>query len=135
MLRRKKQDSHEKHDPFSDPSSIGNVLLKLGKITNDQLMKAVGQRAQFDEHLLGALLKQLGFVGDSDIAMALKIQAEMRSGREAHAELDVLDAKTAESRAGAERLRSVIADVKSKRRESGENSKVIFLPALMRGRG
>ena len=136
MLRRKKhQKIQSATNAFDDHSSIGNVLMRLGKITKDQLLKAVGQKAQFDDHLLGALLKQLGFVGDADIAMAMKIQAEMRCGREAHAELYVLDAKVAESRAGAEELRNAIAATKTRRRQHGENSKVIFLPALARGRG
>ena len=72
---------------FDDPTSIGNVLLKLGKVTQEQLLKAVGQKAQFDEALLGTLLKQLGFVQELDIALALKIQAEMRAGSTLNAEL------------------------------------------------
>lgn len=113
-------------DPFEDPSSIGNVLMRLGKLNLEQLQKAVGQKAQFDEHLLGALLKSLGFVGDSDVALALKIQAEMRAGRAAHASLDVLDSKLAESSACAHDLVGAISDAREKRKRRVESSRTPF---------
>lgn len=107
---------------FDDPSSIGNVLLRLGAITDEQLLQAVGQRAQFDEALLGALLKQLGYVKDADIALALKIQSEMRAGATLTAELDVLQSKVDESERGAEALADRIESAKIRRRNRGEES-------------
>ena len=121
---------------FDDPTSIGNVLLKLGKITNDQLLKAVGQRAQFDEALLGALLKQLGFVQEADIALALKIQADLRSGATLNAELDILQSRMDESASGAKELATRISTAQTRRRDRGENVRMFLVPApLARSRG
>lgn len=117
---------------FEDPSSIGNVLMRLGKLSKGQLLEVVGQKAQFDEHLLGALLKQMGFVKDLDIALALKIQAEMRSGRASHASLDVLGSKIEESAACATELMGVISDAKIRRRNRGESSKLTSHPHLVK---
>lgn len=134
MLFRKRQSAEKNHDAsrsrngFDDPTSIGNVLLRLGKITQEQLLKAVGQKAQFDDALLGSLLKQLGFVGELDVALALKIQAEMRSGSALTAELDVLQSKMDESASGANELAVCIADARSRRRDRGEKSGLFLVP-------
>lgn len=121
---------------FDDPTSIGNVLLKLGKVTQEQLLKAVGQKAQFDEALLGTLLKQLGFVQELDIALALKIQAEMRAGSTLNAELDILQSKMDESASGAHELASRISDARTRRRNRGEESGLFLVPPpLARSRG
>jgi hypothetical protein len=117
---------------FDDPTSIGNVLLRLGKVTQEQLLKAVGQKAQFDEALLGTLLKQLGYVHDLDIALALKIQAEMRSGAQLNAELDVLQAKMDESALHTQELAEHISEARLRRRERGERSAVFLVPTLLR---
>ena len=116
-----------RRNSFDDPTSIGNVLLKLGKISPKQLRQAVGQKAQFDEALLGTLLTQMGFVRERDIAIALKIQAEMREGAALTAELDVLDEKIKESEAGAQELSDRIAEARSRRRDRGEVSGIFLI--------
>lgn len=137
MLRKKAKKHDSTHvaprkDPFEDPSSIGNVLLKLGKISHEQLLRAIGQRAQFDEMLLGALLKQLGYVSEWDIAQALKIQAEMRQGNPLTAELDVLQSKMDESAAGASELSRRIRNVRATRRQRGEKSGLFLVSSVAR---
>lgn len=124
MLFRKAQrvSAPSASNAFDDPTSIGNVLLRLGKITREQLLKAVGQKAYFDEALLGAMLKQMGFIHDSDIALALKIQADLRSGAQLTAELDVLQSKMEESATGAHELASRISAARTRRRSRGEKS-------------
>lgn len=114
-------------DPFEDPSSIGNVLLKLGKLSREQLLSAVGQRAHFDEMLLGALLRQLGYVTEFDVAQALKIQADMRRGDPLTAELDVLQAKMDESAVGACALSKQIARMRAANRRHGGPRGGLFL--------
>jgi hypothetical protein len=111
-----------------DPSSIGNILLKMGVITPDQLRKAIGQKIKFDEALLGTLLKQLGYVNGKDIATALKIQNEMREGSALNAELDVLQLKMDESASRAKQLAGCISDARMRRRERGEKSGVFLIP-------
>lgn len=138
MMLRKKTKAEtavvRSNDPFEDPTSIGNVLLKLGKVTYQQLWIALGQKAQFDEHLLGAMLKQLGYVCDMDIALALKVQAEMRQGNSLNAELEILQVKMDESERGARELRKCISTAKTNRRDRGERTDVFLLPTLSRAR-
>ena len=111
-----------------DPSSIGNILLKMGVITPHQLTNAVGQKIKFDEALLGTLLKQLGYVNGKDIALALKIQNEMREGSALNAELDVLQVKMDESATRVKQLATCISDARKRRRARGEKSGVFLIP-------
>lgn len=135
MLRKKiKSDASPSIHPFEDPSSIGNVLLKLGRITPAQLREAVGQRAQFDELLLGGLLQKLGFIEDIDIADALRIQAEMRRGNPLAAELDILEHQMVESERGARELSFCIDSAKQHRRDRGEQSGFFLVPNMARAR-
>jgi len=116
-------------DPFEDPTSIGNVLLKLGKVTREQLLHVLGQKAQFDELLLGHLLKQYGYVCDLDIANALKVQADLRNGNPLKAELDVLQTQMDESARGAEELSTRIESARARRRERDEPSGLFLVPS------
>ena len=120
LFRKAKKSKPAPVNAFDDPTSIGNVLLKLGKVTQEQLLKAVGQKAQFDEALLGTLLKQMGFVQEMDIALALKVQAEMRAGSVLNAELDILQSKMDESASGAQELAACISDARTRRRDRGD---------------
>lgn len=99
----------KKPDPVTDPSSIGNVLMRLGKISGQQLSDAISRQVEFGEHLLGAWLRDLGFVNDMDVAVAMKIQAELRSGRRLQAELDVLQCKVDEIECQNRELERVVA--------------------------
>lgn len=130
-MSRKKDATPEEttraRDLFDDPSSIASVLLKLGRVTRLQLLQAIGQRIQFDELLLGALLKQMGLVGDRDLALALKVQAEMRQGNSLAAELDVLQAKIDESEQGARELSSHLQHVPAHRRRASEKETNVFV--------
>lgn len=109
-------------NPFAEPTSIGNVLLRMQKITREQLLKAVGMQARTNEHMLGALLIETGAVSPLDVAKALEIQAKMRSGDRAAAELDMLDAVMAESAECNRALDAAIANRKAKAVESGEHT-------------
>lgn len=109
-------------NPFAEPSSIGNVLMRMQKITREQLLKAVGVQARTNEHMLGALLIETGAVSPLDVAKALEIQAKMRSGDRASAELDMLDAVMAESAECNRALDAAIAKRKANAVESGEHT-------------
>lgn len=131
MLRSKKQSKPvvmPPPSPFDDPASIGNILLTLGKITKEQLFAAVGRQAQFNEALLGALLREMGVINADDIAQAMKIQEKMRKGDELAAALDVLDAKTADFKKCQDELRGAIDKSKQRRRDKGEESGLFLLP-------
>ncbi len=119
---------------FDDPSSIGNILVKIGKITSDQLISALGEQAQFNDALLGALLVKTGVANNEDIAKALVIQQKMRDGKAVAAELDVLQAKVQECAAGEKELGRLIEDRRRRRRERGENSALFLIsPSPMKG--
>jgi DNA repair protein RadC len=125
--KKKKNDSDTGTCQESDPTSIGRLLLRLGRINSEQLSRALASQAQVEDALLGAMLKQLGFVNDMDVALAMKIQAEMRSGRRMEAELDVLQSKVDETEAGARELSQALVEARRRRRERGEESRVTFL--------
>lgn len=107
---------------FDDPSSIGNILVHLGRITLDELHAAIGQQAQFNDALLGTLLCQRGVTTNGDIARALGIQQKMRDGKAVQAELDVLEAKLVEAADSGRELSRVIEAKKQERRDRGERS-------------
>lgn len=53
---------------------LGELLIKSGKLTKEQLLQALGEQRRTREHL-GHLLVQRGFVSQKDIASALANQA------------------------------------------------------------
>lgn len=53
---------------------LGELLIKSGKLTKEQLLQALGEQRRTREHL-GHLLVRLGFVSQKDIASALANQA------------------------------------------------------------
>lgn len=114
---------------FDDPSSIGNILVNLGRISRDELHAAIGQQAQFNDALLGALLCQRGVTTGDDIAKALQIQEKMRAGDTVAAELDVLETKLSECAASGRELSRVIASKKQIRRDNGESSGLFLVTA------
>ena len=127
LLRRKKKDVESPACTDQDPTSIGRLLLRLGRINSDQLARAIESQAQANDALLGVTLRQLGYVNDMDVALAMKIQAEMRGGRRTHAELDVLQSKVEEAETGARELSEAIVNARRRRRERGEDSRITFL--------
>lgn len=120
-----------------DPSSIGNILLKMGVITEGQLKEAIGQKAQFDEALLGSLLWQMGYVSHKDMAIAMKIQNELREGSALTAELDVLQLKMDESASRTRQLASCISKARMRRAPRSSQAEVFVIPtdALARAGG
>lgn len=127
--RAKKKTASLPKNPFEDPSSIGNILLSLGRITTDDLYTAVGQQAQFNDALLGSLLCQLGLATGSDIAKAMVIQEKMRSGHAVQAELDVLESKLTEAADGGRKLSQAIEAKKQERRDRGDSSGLFLVTA------
>lgn len=115
-----------------DPSSIGNILLRMGALTPQQLQAAIGQKNRFDEVLLGSLLQQMGFVACKDVATALKIQGQMRQGSALSAELDVLQVKMDESATHAKQLATSISNVRSRReRRARDNIDCVPVPRVL----
>lgn len=114
--------------PARDPSSIGSILLKIGAITAEQLDKALEHKVQFDEALLGSLLRQSGHVTGKDMALAMKIQHELRQGSTLTAELDVLQRKMDESAERTYQLATCISRARVRRTKSTHSADVFVVP-------
>ena len=75
-------------DPSEDPTSIGNVLLSLGWITEDQLAKALEIRDGGEDRLLGQILLDNRHLTRDQMRQALRQQRKMRgapkTGNDAH---------------------------------------------------
>lgn len=97
--RKKLEETDPISNPFTDETSLGNILLRMNRLTKEQLFRAVGIQARARDHLLGALLIETGAVSDVDVAAALAIQAKMRGGERVNAELDLLDRVVGEAQA------------------------------------
>jgi len=115
-------------DPFADETSLGHVLMRMKKISKEQLLAVVGQQARSNEHLLGALLIDLKYVTADDVIKALAIQEKMRHGSRAHAALDMLDDAMAESQVETDRLTEVIKTRKDKLRAQRKDTGVFLAP-------
>lgn len=78
--------------PRDDPTSLGNVLLELELITQDQLDQALQeQRDLRGDDLLGKLLIANGFVSVEEIEIAMSAQAGMREPRKSKRAMAVAD--------------------------------------------
>ncbi|MDJ0625899.1 MAG: hypothetical protein QNJ31_05990 [Candidatus Caenarcaniphilales bacterium] len=66
-----------------EPSSlIGQILVALGKISNDQLKEALDKQASLstdDKKPLGQVLLEMDYVDPNDIIEAIRVQMQMRS--------------------------------------------------------
>lgn len=113
--------TREFSSPFDDETSIGNVLLRMRVVTREQLLTAVGKKAAYDEMLLGALLKELGFCTASDVAKALMLQAKMRGGDPAEAALELMEMRLAAFGAREDALTRAIECQTTAARNRGES--------------
>jgi hypothetical protein len=60
--------------PPTHHKPIGEILIELGNITREQLDHALGIQPPVKPNLLGEILKQLGIIDDSMLAMVLSLQ-------------------------------------------------------------
>jgi hypothetical protein len=118
-----------------DPSSIGNVLVTIGKVTQEQLTNALQQQAAAADVRLGAILKDSGIVDAADIAKAMEIQEKMRKGHTAAADMAALEMEVEKSKRGAQQLTQVIEDRRQMMRDVGEKSDIFMLPLVANGGG
>lgn len=133
MFRKKKEVAKNNGNPFNDPSSIGNILMKLGKLTRDQLCGALCRHAQLNDALLGALLREMGYVTADDVIQAIRIQEKIRNGDEISAELDVLQCAMDRNEAQTQEMTKAIAAARSRRRVKGESTSVTLVPLKATG--
>jgi hypothetical protein len=137
FLRKKKKEETPKPRACDDPTSIGNVLLSIGKVTQEQLADALTRQASYGDALLGTILKDDGIITADDVAKAIKLQEKMRSGNVLDAELDILEMKLSESATVAKQMSTAIEDRKQVLRDAGEKSDIFLIPfpIVSNGRG
>lgn len=73
-----------------DSASIGNAMLRLGYITEADLLLVKNKQSYIEEALLVALLVNSGVIGAKEVAVATGIQQMMRDGNDAIAELSII---------------------------------------------
>lgn len=146
MFQRRVKKANTRTDPMSDAESVGNILIRMGVITKAQLLEALGQKAYHDDMLLGAVLKQQRMANDRQVAQALSIQAKMRSGERALAELELLETRVQQfaegERAlgqqieqlgvGERELFSTIEACKKERRANGDHTATWLSPVTIK---
>lgn len=101
--------------PRDTDSRVGDVLLKMGALTEQQLAEAVARQRAGDPRHLGELVIELGYAEPRDVELALLRQQALR-GRLTHEDgIRLLD----EAREGTQRAMSSIEDLVSAAEELG----------------
>ena len=62
----------------SDPSSLGNVLMELGYVTQEELDRVLDLQTTLDS-LMGSLLLSEGVISEKQLRQATEIQQGLRS--------------------------------------------------------
>jgi hypothetical protein len=132
MLRwfRRKHPVQVQRSPFDDETTIGNILMRMRVLTKDQLVVAIGRKAHHDEMLLGALLRELGFVTDEQVAKALLIQAKLRKGDAADAAMELMEMRLEAFGKREDQLTEEISHSREEHRGNGDPSGLWLLPAV-----
>lgn len=98
-----------------DVTRVGDVLLRMGTISQEQLTEAVQRQKAGDTRLLGTLLVELGFAALSDVELALLRQQALRGNLSHEESLRLLE----EAREQAQRAGHSLADLASAAEELG----------------
>lgn len=69
-----------KRDPMTDPTLLGNILIKISTLTHFQLSQAALHKHENADQLLGEICVQLGFINQQTLDIALEEQARMKGG-------------------------------------------------------
>jgi hypothetical protein len=86
-------------EPTHDPTSIGNILLAMGAVTEEQLRATLKeQRRLREDQMLGKLLVASGIVSTSQLERAMETQRVMRSKKKVNAAMAVADVAIARHR-------------------------------------
>lgn len=97
-LFRRKQVLTEKE------SDLGNVLLKMGAVSSDQLARAVEMQRRGEQTLLGSILVGSGAIDGETLGKALRLQEKFRTGKTTEAMCEIIDDAT--QRAGLKLVES-----------------------------
>jgi hypothetical protein len=80
------------NDPKIDPTSLGSILLKMGAISEEELLCAVEEQRKITaDVLLGKLLIAHGFCTEDQVEVAVRAQLGMRSDNRADMAMGLAD--------------------------------------------
>lgn len=96
-------------------SRLGDVLLRMGTITNEQLADAVARQRAGDARALGLLLLELGYSEPRDIELALLRQQALRGHLTCEDGLRLLE----EAREGTQRVGNSLSELTTAAEELG----------------
>lgn len=99
----------------SDDARLGDVLLRMGTLTQEQLSAAVQMQKAGDPRPLGVLLTELGYAESRDIELALLRQRALRGTLSHHDGLRLLE----EAREETERAGSSLSELAQAAEEFG----------------
>jgi len=95
--------------PKADPSSIGNILLRMKLVTQEQLDAITDeQRSMREDLLMGNLMVAKGWITKEQLELALAAQQGMRTGGRNGQALAVAELSLAHSRNGKEQRERVV---------------------------
>ena len=78
----------------TEGSNLGNILLKMGAVSEEQLeASAEAQKSSEDVHL-GEVLVQAGLISREDLKEALSLQGQMRNGKALDAMFKMVEEKS-----------------------------------------
>jgi len=87
---KKKREAKEDEEK----SNLGNILLLMGAINEQQLRRAADERQRREDIKIGKIFVEQGAITTELLYEALRLQAEMREGRRTEAMLSIVEEKT-----------------------------------------
>lgn len=95
--------------PKDDPSSIGNILLRMRLVTQDQLNAITEEQHHMrEDHMMGNLMVAKGWITREQLELALTAQRGMRTGGRNGQALAVAELSLAHSKNGDEQRARVL---------------------------
>ena len=119
-----------------DSTSLGNVLVEMGVITEQQLQDAVDRQENSTlEQLLGAVLVHQGYCSKGDIDAALSAQKSLRSGKKIKHALAVVDMAIHRKTSNGARDRAIASGARFTRSSSGQDYPAVTADMLAKSGG
>jgi len=95
--------------PKADPSSIGNILLRMKLVTRDQLDAITEEQHHMrEDHMMGNLMVVKGWITREQLELALAAQKGMRTGGRNGQALAVAELCLAHSKSSTEHRARVL---------------------------
>ena len=98
----KKQPAYDEEE-----TNLGEVLMKMGFVTEQQLLEAAKMQTRMPDRRIGEILVCRGALSPEDLSKALDVQEKLRTGREAAANLAIARCHIERSRTKTRELQAV----------------------------